>query len=110
MTSRRLLTPDTKALLDAADYIEAHGLHKGSYREMGALERMPRVCAIGAIVMATDDGGARSSAGIRLAEFIGLSKDHGIPDWNDAPERTADEVIAALRGAALTSHNREGGK
>lgn len=25
---------------------------------------------------------------------------HLIPDWNDAPERTADEVIAALREAA----------
>lgn len=107
MTSRRLLTPDTKALLDAADYIEAHGLHKGSYREMGALERMPKVCAIGGIIMATDDGSARSDAGVRLANFIGATQDHGIPDWNDAPERTADEVVAALRGAALSSHNRE---
>lgn len=107
MTSRRLLTPDTKALLDAADYMEKHGHCKGSYRRTRHPESMPTVCAFGAILMATDDGDTRSQAAQRLAAFVGATEDHGVPDWNDAPERTADEVIAALRGAAMTSHKRE---
>jgi len=68
---------------------------------------MPTACAIGAIVMATDDGAARSNAAVRLGALIRATEDLDIIDWNDAPKRTAGEVVAALRKAAFTSTERE---
>lgn len=103
MTSRRLLTPVAKVLLDAADYIEKYGHHKGAFRHLDHPEMMPRVCAIGALIMVEHHSDARCAAGERLEAFIG-SRD--IPGWNDAPERTAGEVISALRGAALAQDQR----
>lgn len=98
MTSLRLLTPATKALLDAADYIERYGHAKGSYRIHDHPEKMPRVCMLGALRMATDDGGALNDAAKLLVNTLGTEH---ISQWNDAA--TAAQAIAALRRAALTA-------
>ena len=37
----------------------------------------------------------------RLTIYLGLSKSPiAVPDWNNAPERTQAEVVAAFRGCA----------
>ena len=84
-----------QALLKAADYIEEHGHCKGVlYNDEGA------VCFRGAFIK------------IEALELLDLAelrlKDLGVPhkgymgvvDWNNAPERTAEEVIAMMRHAA----------
>ena len=96
MTSRRLLDPVSRVLLDAADYIEKHGHCKGmSRRRDGA------VCVAGSISVVIWSAELRLSARRRLSAYIGIPPYLNIPVWNDAPARTADEVISALRGAAL---------
>lgn len=62
-------------------------------------------CTVGAIAASTpttvrhwgdiEDGPAAQA----LADHLGIHRD-AIPDWNDAPERTQAEVVAALRAAA----------
>lgn len=98
MTSRRLLDPVSKALLDAADYMEAHGHCKDK-----STDWMGRVCLIGAItrVVFRDqaiDQALHMATRNRLEAYLGYRL---ITIWNNAPERTADEAIAALRGAAI---------
>lgn len=108
MTSRRLLTPVAKALLDAADYIEQNGHAKRSYYEhvVGGGDVPPRACVVGALkLFASND--VYDQAVKRLSEHIsdGLSltshKRLSIYIWNDARERTANEVISAMRSAAI---------
>lgn len=61
-------------------------------------------CALGAVLQAgggvhrdeNDDPACRA-----LADSLGLSAAHLVARWNDAPERTQAEVVAALRAAAL---------
>jgi hypothetical protein len=36
----------------------------------------------------------------RLMDHIGTDQYCGIPDWNDAPERAAEDVILAMKKAA----------
>lgn len=99
MTDRRLLTPVAKALLDAADYIEANGHCKRSYTEhvVGGGDVHPRACAIGAISLFAHND-VRDQATKRLADHVGVVL---VYRWNDAHERTADEVVAAMREAAI---------
>jgi hypothetical protein len=86
----------------AADVIVERGHHKGSYEGWDGT-----VCAGGALRVAitgkpftrfTGAGEAVTymSARDRLCDLLGSP----IARWNDAPDRTADEVIAALREAA----------
>lgn len=91
MTSRRLLTPTARALLDAADRIETHGHCKGAFI------REDRRCAIAAIMTATKDDAVQNHAIKTLYDYIGISN---IAAWNDHTSRTAEEVVCALRGAA----------
>lgn len=91
MTSRRLLDPVSKTLLDAADYIEEHGWCQEFMWADG------RVCALGAILIAKGTG--LSGPRDRLMAF--LKNPESITKWNDAPGRTKDEVVSALREAAL---------
>lgn len=98
MTSRRLLDPVSKALLDAADYIEKNGHIKHRMRGPG-----DSACVLGALVKVCNalpeslPPTALDSAE-RLMRHLGTI---GIVSWNDAPERTQEEVVAALRGAAM---------
>lgn len=83
-------------LLKAADLIEKHGLVKHRlYDEHG------RLCAGGAIYAANTLFGGKSQAA--MTEAILMLQRHvggSIAEWNNAPERTAQEVINTLREAA----------
>jgi hypothetical protein len=68
-------------------------------------------CAAGAIARASNSANLKSSIYIphipavqAFAEYINPNNSTGrvgiIADWNDAPERTREEVIAELRAAA----------
>lgn len=83
------LEPWRKVLLDAADYIEAHGWRQNSY----GLEPHGSTCMVGAIFRV---GGTMSGALHRIdARCLPYAS-----AWNDAPGRTAAEVCAALRACS----------
>ena len=93
-------------LLEAADYIEWHGWCQDRVESPGGA-----VCALGAICHATNDLVAQRLLAFsppnilaRLKKVIGVARLdeswHDIQNWNDAPGRTKEEVVAALRGAA----------
>jgi hypothetical protein len=88
-----------EVLLAAADHIERHGLAKGVFADDDG-----RCCTRGAILVVTDGTGSGPACDA-LGRSLGL-KDHDllndIARWNDAPERTAPEVVAALRAAATS--------
>lgn len=77
-------------LLKAAQYIREHGHCKGSF-----VTKSGEVCAMGAIQAV----GPLFPALIVLEKVI-CGGSMSIALWNDAPERTASEVIAALEKAA----------
>lgn len=96
----------------AAAVIEARGHFKGGYLGWGG-----SVCAAGAIrcvigINLADPPRAllldERKPALALARGVSGSDDlHTIPEWNDAPERTAAEVIAMLRAVACTERARE---
>lgn len=103
----------------AADLIERNGWWQNFYYDLGTdlPKRECAVCARGAINLAangrtpdrlSDVGQNALSA---LERYLGISGDHphSVADWNDAPERTAKEVIAALRGAAAAEREQAAG-
>ena len=87
--------PWRRLLNDAADLIECDGwcqfnLHRGA-----------QSCAIGAMWRVANPGPDFHVAVERLTIYLGLSKSPiALPDWNNAPERTQAEVVAAFRGCA----------
>lgn len=97
----------SRVLYQAADIISHMGLCKGQ-----ATDKWSRHCAGGAIVEAALKGrygplvnifSPFSESAIKLAlgrlrRTIGT---HAFASWNDDPERTEAEVVAALRRAAL---------
>lgn len=101
------LEPWRAVLLDAADYIEAHGWTAQTGRD-----RDGRVCAWIAIdsptrldkFPMTPEQRKRRAAGEfaeeQFAAFVGVPGPSSIPIWNDTPGRTAAEVTAALRECA----------
>jgi len=99
---RRNRRPETEAALRAAaDLIDADGWQQGTYRG----PRGERCCSA-----ALAD--AAGPAGM-LAAAAALSRQLGGPhvrieDWNDAPFRTAAEVVAALRAAADAEERSRG--
>lgn len=86
-------------LLRAADLLRHCGHAKGVIED-----RAGRMCVVGAILSAANnkyDGVTYSMCVHRLERNLGLNtRGVSIVDWNNARERTADEVIAALEGAA----------
>jgi hypothetical protein len=88
------------ALLEAADKLRNDGWAQGHLRTQDG-----RSCVVGVlrgfrvttltVVVASD----------RLVKHLGLSRTDDLMIWNDAPERTKEEVIAALEAAA---YHREG--
>jgi hypothetical protein len=87
----------------AADYIATHGLAKEGFGS----DDGPR-CLLGAMStawQASDMPDSGTNPGCALwgvaAGAVSQAIGHpGIAKWNDAPERTADEVITALLEAA----------
>lgn len=87
-----------------AQYIRKHGLRKGNFGgggrpacAIGAMgegrgENIPAACKLLLLYLVRDIG--------EISE-PGLSNwAVGVSGWNDADERTAEEVIAAMEGAA----------
>lgn len=105
-----LLEPWRQILRAAAAHIRAHGHTKGCMRDWRG-----RTCARGAIhtadslrrypdtpmpvPMSTLPEAVRADA--ELTVFVaGHGRFSGLTAWNDAPERTAEEVIAAMEACA----------
>jgi hypothetical protein len=93
----RLAQPDA-VLLRAAEIVAERGLCQGPWRPGGSL------CAAGAVGEAAEEQGL--SRGdmqryrLRSAGLLGGSEFRDVHSWNDAPGRTAPEVIEALERAA----------
>lgn len=83
--------PWRDVLRGAAKYIEQFGWVQRSAGKHGE----PR-CVLGAIASATDEGVRCSEAGMAFTRFIRAP----IAGWNDAPDRTKEQVVATLRAAA----------
>jgi hypothetical protein len=80
------LAPWRKGLLRAVDYIDRHGW----CQHVGTING--RVCTLMAMFMV----GCTNAAYGAMAQFVGGP----IDEWNNAPGRTKQEVVAALRRAA----------
>lgn len=81
-----------KALSSAADLIEEWGWCQGRFEnESGNL------CAVGAIWTTRVRGTDHFDVEYTFKDALGMS----VAEWNDAPERTQDEVVAKLREVAL---------
>lgn len=93
------MTP-SEVLLKAADTLAERGWCQG-----GLSDAQGRYCAIGAIRKVTNWslGKDARSAVHRLMDHIETDQYYGIADWNDAPERTAEDVILAMKRAAEDS-------
>jgi hypothetical protein len=113
-TAQQSKTLQAADVLDkAADHLERVGHHKGylydERQAKGAAIESCRVCAVGAILVAAhgkprypDDeplvGGISDLAILALTDHV----DGPVPTWNDEPDRTADEVVTAMRQTAKT--------
>jgi hypothetical protein len=83
-------------LLAAADYIEAYSLYKGSLRDYSSR----RMCTVGALAeVCSWEPRLAQEACHRLFCFLGDSV-LSIVAWNDALERTTEEVVSAMRACA----------
>lgn len=85
-------------LVRAAEIIRERGWYQGDYYEgyaPGHNYGGGPVCAVGALIL-THDGGFDSDAPWPPG-FFALGDEVGkVPSWNDAPERTQEEVIDLL--------------
>ena len=89
-------------LLEAADYMEAHGHCKNTRYDPDG-----RVCLNGAIMAVRPPPPewicgkwVWHEEGLRASLRVGAYLKTNPVEWNNAPERTGVEVIAALRAAA----------
>jgi hypothetical protein len=115
--SRTIAGPNPAEIADvldkAADHIDAVGWHQGRlYDDAQADAGTPvdrcRVCLLGAVYAALQDGNPR--AGVTAPRELTLAiaaedamenhLDGPVIDWNDSRERTQAEVTAALRATA----------
>lgn len=79
----------------AADHIEKYGHHKGSgFAGPGSDSA---ACVIGAITIAGRTGADMLAAEVAVRATL---DEPAIARWNDAPERTEQEVLDVLRLAA----------
>lgn len=115
--------PDPQIYRAAADVIRENGWHKNEYfRPVSDVPpaKCP-VCLMGAVLVAAvgtpqhihDEGGECDETCfplVWLATFMTKAgycdtDAMGIADWNDEPERTVDEVVAALEAAASAAES-----
>lgn len=83
-------------LVKAADLIEEHGWWNGREKR-----RAGRLCAGYAISKATQSWGTDNTKAFDKAWAAAIDvMDDGVVRFNDAPGRTKDEVVSALRSAA----------
>lgn len=87
-------------LRDAAELIRTRGWCQGEYEIDGCL------CIFGAVHVALGrepDGIGFTTADRQIADALRSATGVVIvPDWNDAPGRTAEQVIAAIERAAAS--------
>ena len=98
----------------AADRIERDGWHQGdffpdppNYFDVDDIARIliatPKPCCVsGALIAETEhhDPSGVEPAEVLLMQYLGIRWAGQLPLWNDAPGRTKEEVVAALRAAA----------
>jgi hypothetical protein len=108
MTDRRLLSPMSVLLLDAADYIETHGHYKGAYFNRspdyeGSI--FPPACLVGSFLAVTritvEDYQVKHTMVNKAEKYMNDYLNDNCTAWNDDMDRTAGEVIKALREAAI---------
>jgi len=90
----RPLDSVARRLLSAAEHIDRVGLWKS-----GEAQGFPRSCALLAICRA-DPLSDPNPAIERFRIAMGFNRQYEIADWNDAPERTQEDVVSALRRVA----------
>lgn len=96
----------SEILYGAADHIDAFGHHKGGAVAAGDIRTAP-MCVVGAITYARILGGATRDDGWRAQNHLQSFVATPLVMWNDRPERTATEVVEALRATALIAAARE---
>jgi hypothetical protein len=100
-----------RVLRDAAQYLTDHGWCQRLFTA-NHTDQYPAACALGAIAVAAfgepvDDPYTTELPGwhkydkaeLALCRYLGGPWD-GVPAWNDAEDRTADDVIRTVRDAA----------
>lgn len=85
------LPKTAQTLLKAADIIRERGWCQNTLEDDDG-----HVCAVNAIILA---GGLGSGASGLVRDFVGAGS---LVGWNNAPERTAEEVIAAFENTAAS--------
>lgn len=113
--------PDPTLLRKAADIIEERGLHKGSFVDRAAADEATCApCTLGALLIAA---GAEIRANANSGNFYlwptaarfarvdstlnyleQFVHTQHLPDWNDEPDRTKEDVVRTLRAAADWLH------
>jgi hypothetical protein len=112
-------------LAGAADIIENFGLHKGSYWKgfdfLYSYTAPPDVpcCVLGALSAVADEDPRLPNRKdiVRAAELFlhyaivyDPEGDVGTADWNDNPDRTAEQVVATLRDLASQMFEQDQGE
>lgn len=103
---------DVQILEDAATIIERNGWHQGDLAAWGGdwfeqIKAGSPCCIVGAVHVAGDSEYDRYMWELATSAITEKGFYSTAPGWNDAPERTKEEVIAALRNAA--ARLRDGG-
>lgn len=97
--SQRLVESSSEALHNAQKNLEEKGFHQGGlYGEDG------EQCAMGALLFGQD---VTLRTLKYLAEAAGLDDYRKIDDWNDAPGRTVEEVLAVMALAETRAREDE---
>lgn len=98
----------SEVFYQAADDIAAFGHHKGEGYGDGPWSTAP-ACSIGAINrVVIRESGLINGAQVHHATFRQyLNNPLGVVGWNDAPDRTAEEVVEAFRACAVIEAARE---
>lgn len=100
----------------AAAVIRRNGWHQGAFSAFSSGRKLAErpVCAMGAINIVTcgrpDQSGYGEEHTLSSAAYSALERhlgiDHSAGAWNDNPDRTVEEVLAALEGAARAERER----
>ncbi len=90
------LAPEKRILLKAADILREYGWCQDAIEHPDG-----RRCALGAIAMAARVLGLKEYFHAERA-MEKMLPNETVPSWNDAPGRTAEEVIEAMEKAATT--------
>ncbi|MFE6222954.1 hypothetical protein [Streptomyces sp. NPDC057854] len=117
MTPDEINTRARQALLDAAEIIGRDGWHQGAYypghtygpeAEGSEAARSAPVCAVGSIRRALWGVACvplhiyrdpRITVARQAENLLGQHVGDEVPNWNDQRERTAEEVILAMKRA-----------